>query len=312
VIHLIPFVSCTFILTFCYQIFDSAKNHHSKLLDLSNEQHTNNESQILSYFFGSQTMGPIISIILIKIFPLWVPLVFDLLTFIICILMANQLESKKSKSKSASFFSPFNYIWNFPRLRDITLLRSIGFWIGAGIFDYLMFPSIKHSYGISITSIAFIYACLGFGGTIGIALIRNPISGNPSLLAKIPMWASAVIGNFGMALTMIFFWSQNSFYKCLLVSTVHGIFMGILASSTQSIRKIEATNEQFPEIISMEIMLGRLTAFLIPFVIFNIITKSQVSYDNFKFIPSVCSFLLAAIYFIRFGIFNNKIQNKNT
>ncbi len=307
-IELVPMIASTTALTFCYQIFDNAKNHHSKLLNLTNVQHANNESQILSYFFGSQTIGPIISVILLKVFPVWIPLVFDIITFIICIIMAFRLQIVNVVIVGSSILKPLIYIWKYPKLRNITLLRSIGFWFGAGIFDYLMFPQIQNSYGISIINVAFVYSALGFGASLGIALIRNPLSGRPSVLARIPIWGGACIGNLGMAAAMIMFWNQKTFMMCLLVTILHGIFMGILAASSQSIRKIESTPEQFPEIISLEILLGRLTAFFVPLVIFSSIIKTPNLFEIFKYIPAVSSLVLALIYIFCFGRSESKAK----
>jgi hypothetical protein len=303
-VSLVPFIVCTFTLTFCYQAFDNAKNHYSKLVGVSNDHHQRNEVQLLKYFFGAQTFGPIISVLLIYLFPLWVPLVVDILTFIICTFLAAKLKSVPSNEGGSSFLSPFKYIWKFPELRDVTLLRSIGFWIGAGVFDYLMVPTIKYNYGTSVTYLAGIYSALGFGGAVGVSLIRNPITEEKWIFGKFPMWTNAVVGNLGMMLTMIYFWTQDSIWKCFLVSIVHGIFMGVLAASSQSMRKIAATNEQFPEILSMEVMIGRLTAFIGPFIIFGFITVLNISYESFRYIPAFSSFTLAVIYFVRFGMLN--------
>ncbi len=300
-IRLIPFIICTLSLTFFYQMFDNAKNHHSKLLNSTSSENTNSESQLLSYFFGAQTIGPIISIVLLKVFPIWVPLLFDLVTFVICMGLATQLQAVNTLSKNTSVFRPLRYIWKYPRLRNITLLRSIGFWFGAGIFDYLMFPAIKNTYGISISNCAFIYSALGFGAAIGVAAIRNPLSGGPSILSKYPMWIIACIGNLGISVAMILFWQQASFLRCLMVSVFHGIFMGLLANSSQSIRKIESTADQFPEIVSFEILIGRLLAGLLPLAIFSSITKYPETFDTLKYIPSLSSMAVAVVYIFCFG-----------
>lgn len=309
-ISLVPFLACTFLLTFCYQAFDNAKNHHSKLIGKSDDHHKKNEVQLLKYFFGAQTIGPLISLALISKFPLWVPLVFDITTFIVCVFLSTKLKVHITKKLESSFLKPFEYIWDFPDLRDITILRSIGFWFGAGIFDYLMIPALTLNYGKSISNLAIIYSTLGLGGAIGVSLIRNPKTELPWFLGKLNMWIGAVIGNLGMTLTMIYFWNQESFLNCGLISVLHGIFMGVLAGSSQSMRKIAASEKQFPEIISIEIAFGRLTAFLFPFIIFKLITTSDISYEKFKFLPAVCSFSLAAIYLIRFGFFGKRVKRE--
>lgn len=302
-IYLEPFIACTFILTFLYQIFDSTKNHHSKLIGVSDDQHVSNEIQLLKYLFAAQTVGPMISIGLINFFPLWVPLFIDILTFIVCIIMALRLTKLPLDNASDySFLKPFKYIWNFPKLRDITLLRSFGFWFGAGIFDFLIFPWIRHKYNISITNIAWFYVCLGAGGSLGTALIQNPLTQSKWLLGRYQMWQLAIFGNIGMSLTMIFFWITDSVWTAAGISVVHGLFMGILAGSTQSIRKLESTDRQFPEIISMEIMIGRFTATVVPWILFKFLTRLDFTYEDFRFIPAVSSFCLAIIYFYRFGI----------
>ena len=116
------------------------------------------------------------------------------------------------------------------------------------------------------------------------------------------------IGNLGMAAAMIMFWNQKTFMMCLLVTILHGIFMGILAASSQSIRKIESTPEQFPEIISLEILLGRLTAFFVPLVIFSSIIKTPNLFEIFKYIPAVSSLVLALIYIFCFGRSESKAK----
>lgn len=298
-IQLATFLLCTFTVTFCYQSFDSAKNQHSKLIGSSNEHHQKNEVQLLKYYFGAQTIGPLISLFLISKFPLWVPLVIDSITFIACAILALKLQLL-SPIKTASIFKPFKYIWRLKNVRDITLLRSIGFWYGAGIFDYLMVPFLHHKYGPGVSYLAWIFSSLGFGGVVGISLVRHPIEEKRWLLGRYPLWKLAIGANIGMALTMMLFWLPDSFVICSLISIVHGIFMGILAGASQIIRKQVTTNEQFPEIVSMEIMLGRLTATAVPLIIFSYLTKLNYSYQSFQFLPAISSICLAFFYFFCF------------
>ena len=307
-VYLEPFIACTSALTFFYQIFDNSKNHHSKFLRASDDQHVSNEIQLLKYLFAAQIFGPFISIQLINNFPLWVPLLVDILTFVICIVMALRLSSLPlDKSVRYSILKPFKYIWRFPKLRDITLLRSFGFWFGASIYDFLIFPWIRHKHNISITNIAWFYVCLGIGASLGTALIENPRTQKRWLLGKYQMWKLAIFANLGMSITMIFFWLTESVYTAGAISILHGLFMGILAGSTQAMRKVECTDSQFPEIMSVEIMIGRLTATVVPWILFKLLTRLDFTYQDFRFIPAISSFCLAIIYFYRFGI---KYKNK--
>ena len=131
-----------FFQTVLKQIFEGARETYSHAIGEAPEQRVL-QAQILHGFFSAQTFGPIISFILLKTLPIQIPLFIDAGSFLCAAIIALQLRKElKPKSGSFSILRPLKYLAQSPNLRKIFFIRSIGYWIPVGIFNYLIFQPL--------------------------------------------------------------------------------------------------------------------------------------------------------------------------
>ncbi len=221
----------------------------------------------------------------------------DLATFLLAGILILKIQKQNIANSRANIFNPLKYVWRFPKLRDILLLRSIGFWFGAGLFNYLLFSVVTDRFHLDIVNSAWIYSALGLGATIGIYVIRNPKSGKLTFVGQQSPESLAFAANILMGCSVFLFFNVSSFISSLSVVFFHGIGLAINASSTQAIRRREASPQQFSEIVGLEVIIGRSVDVSISAIAMFTISRSELTYGNWLVVSAISSFLVGLIYF---------------
>lgn len=287
-----------FIQSLFKQLFEGARETHSKFQG-ENANQLSLQSQILSGLYNAQFVGPILSYLLIKSLPIEIPLTLDCLSFFLAAFIASKLTHSPpiQKGEATHVFAPFFYLNKFPKLRDITLLRSIGFWLGNGLFNYLMFAVVTEHFKLDIINSTWIYSFLGLGGVFATLLIHNSKTKEKRFLGRFEEWKLAFIGQFSMGLTFLGFVSIPSFYWALFLVFIFGICMGINAISTQALRRIFSTQKQFPEIVGIEVLVGRSVDVLISSGAQANLISNPSNYRYWAFAAALIFMINASLHF---------------
>lgn len=267
------------------QYFDGSRESYSKSL-ASNKMQRSLQAEILNGFYSAQVIGPIIAFILLKNFPIYFALLLDCLSFLIAGFMAFKLLENREAHNSYSIFSPFSYLKKNTALAQIFLLRSIGYWIPIGIFNFLLIPVIEEHYNTHLLNSAWAYAVIGLGSVLASQALVLPSNAKDrrtifeiligQLRAKAALFHDGQLA-FGalliLAVTRISFIYLPAFWIALGTLFVGGICNGTNAVATQSLRRKLASAQQLPEIIGLEIVIGRI-------VDFSVATLCKIGLDH--------------------------------
>ena len=165
---------------------------------------------------------------------------------------------------------PFIYIWRFPALWRLTLIRSIGFFVPAGIFNYLIFSVVKNHFNLDIIDSIWIYFASAIGSMIAITILRDSDTKNIKIfffirnkISKIKNSYLCFIGFLGLAVSRMFFFNISTYTIVLVILGISGFFMTLQAMGSQSLRSKITTAEQFPEIVGFEMTLAKISEWLI-------------------------------------------------
>lgn len=250
------FVGIIFLQSFLKQVFDSAREYASKRLG-NNLTHRTFQAQLLQGLYGAQFIGPILSYLLINSFGVEIPIFLDACSFAVATIVSLWLPNENMPSTVLSIRQPIKYILANASLRNIFLLRTLGYWIPVGIFNYLIFSVVESHYNLKIVNSAWVYTAIGLGSLLA------------STALKKESWSRFNFGNiddqhlaFGalllLGVTRIGFLNLPSFSSAMIILMIGGICNGLNATATQSLRRKFTTNRQFPEIVGLELIVGRI------------------------------------------------------
>ena len=291
-----------FVQTILKQLFDAARESHSKGLALTDADHRPMQAEILRGLFGAQFFGPLLAFVLLSKTPLWVPVLVDCLTFTLSGFLAFGIgpsHPTQSAIDPMRFLKPLKYLSKYPRLRDILVFRSVVFWIPNGLYNILLFQVVMHHYGRPLEHSTLPYAALGLGAAAASLLLRHPMSEAKTWLGKRRDGTLACLAQIGFALSTLGFLVIPSFELALVFVLVTGLAMGVNAISTQSLRRRLSTAEQLPEVMGLELLIGRATDILVMTGMATALDRGILSYQTGVFI-AVAWFIVSGLLHLRF------------
>ena len=251
--------SCIFFITLFQQVFSTARDSFSKIITEDTKQsHFKNQSSILVGLFGAQTLGPLIAFILIKNLPLYIPLGIDFLTFIIAAGMATFIFHNRLISSHENYISTIKYIFNSRERSFLYLLRSVGFWFGIGLVNFLIFLIISHKFNLTVVDISFVFIIQGAGAFLGNVFLRKF---KDRLILE--NWKICLFGHLLLGLGCFFFLISHTFLEALVPLFISAIGAGINLVSSQTIRREIITQNFFNHFIAAELILGRFSNWVI-------------------------------------------------
>lgn len=283
------------------QYFDGARETYSKIVG-RDQDHRSMQAELLSGFYSAQMIGPIISFILVKYSPPWLPLLLDTLSFFIASFFLRSLADLRT-GLSHSILRPFSYLFRYKDLAHIFLLRSLGFWIPAGIYNYVMFSVIESVYNKSSYYTAILYVALGTGGTVATILLKGPVSINLTKnlkigLSKVGDAKAAAIALSLITTTRLVFAESSVFLIAVIATIFQGFFSGINAVTTQSLRRKLTNDQQFPEIVALEVVVGRMVEGMMGYLCFMIFSKELLQPNQGIWVSAALSLVLAGLHLI--------------
>jgi hypothetical protein len=246
---------CIFSITILQQVFSNTRDYLSKdLTEQSKHSHFSSQSSILSGLFGAQTIGPLLAFVLIKNLPLYIPLGVDLMTFLIAAIMGFLISHSEIISSNENYLSTFKYIFGNRERSTIYLLRSVGFWFGIGLVNFLIFLIISNRFNLSVIDISFVFIIQGagaFAGNLGLRKFRDRFA--------LENWKICFFGHVLLGLGCILFFMSSSFIVALGPLFFSAIGSGINMVASQTIRREIVDQNYFSHFIAAELILGRLS-----------------------------------------------------
>lgn len=281
------------------QIFSIARESLSKTLGTNSDQRSL-QNQILSSFFSAQIVGPLLGFIIGLYGNVYLAIALAFFTNIFAFYNSLSVELEYQVSK-VSIFRPFTYLNVRSSLTHIFIVRAILYWIPVGMFNYLLFPFIEKHFQLSGIYTAWVYILTGSGSIVASFIFtdlklnnkflrfmnliftkfKNSFKDKDNELACI---ALIVLGISRFIITL-----PTSYFLIIFMFFAAGISNGLNAVTTQTIRRKLCSNEQHPEIISLEVIVGRFTDWLVGSVCFFVFTNN---YLNFKTGMFASGFLL--------------------
>jgi hypothetical protein len=273
------------------QLFDGARETHSKHVARESEQ-LQFQAQLLTSFYSAQFIGPIASFFLVKFLPIEIPFALDAVSFLLAAIAAVGLTSRNIHIPKINILRPLGYLWiNLP-LRDIFLMRSIGMWFSLGLFNYLMFSVVVDHYGLTLTHTAWVYSALGLGAAVSSSILRKYADRLFNREYSVAFAAQCLF-----AVTIFGFFKIPSFLSGFALILIMGCAMGANAVSTQALRRRFATNDQFPEVVGLEMVIGKLADSLIASIACQTLLTGTVSFQQWLVVSSLLIFVSGLIYF---------------
>ncbi|HLE01313.1 MAG TPA: MFS transporter [Bdellovibrionota bacterium] len=290
-----PIFTLFFVQSLLKQLFDGARESHSQALASHDEQMTL-QAQLLSSFFGAQFIGPVVSFILIRFLRIEIPVALDALSFLVAGVMATAVEKRRVQMEAIHVLRPLKYIWSRPLLRDIFLLRSVGFWFSIGLFNYLLFSVVSEHYGLTLVYSAWVYSLMGLGAAISATWLRSPDGFKKTRFAGLNEGVMAMVAQIAFAITILAFIRLPSFSVALVVLVGTGLVMGLNAVATQTIRRKLCAADEFPEVVGLELVVGRLSDGLVSSIAGLSIAAGIVGYQGWLVVAAVVLFGSAAMH----------------
>ncbi len=279
-------IAYIFFSSFFTQIFYGVRESYSKSLGIDSEQRSL-QAQILESFFGAQIIGPILGFFLALYLN---PNISILIGIILNIIAFNKISKLKltDKFEGANILRPFTYLkFNSP-LTHIFIVRSILYWIPVGIFNFLVFPVIEKQYKLSGIYSAWVYVVIGLGSILSTFVLKDSIITKKFKIAfRIKEWffskkdfELAFLALTVLAITRFLFINLPNLQSYLLVGVLGGFANGLNAVSTQTIRRKLCDVKQHPEIIGLEVVVGRSVDWMVGTICLIATTSNIVDYTT--------------------------------
>lgn len=291
------FYLATFLLSFLKQIFESARETHSKIISEGAQvSHRVVQAQLLHGLYSAQVIGPIVSFLIVRSLPISVPIFIDSVSFLLAGLVAMSLSaSPQVLQEKISVIRPLRYLREFPALRKIFLLRSIGYWVPVGIFNYALFGVVTDHYGLALENSAWVYAAIGLGSVVASTLLKSAMPYFSSTSDGVLAFAALM----GLGLTRLGFVYLPSFAVAMVVLAIGGVFNGLNAIATQSLRRKLSTTSQFPEIVGLELVVGKTADFLVQSFVLSVVASGALGFQGFVLVSAISLFVLSALHLDR-------------
>lgn len=254
VMNLWGLLSCLLLINTIKTVFDTAKDSFSKIIaEEENISHLTTQSKLVGAFFNAQMIGAISSGLMLCLFPIWVSLLLDLLSFITTAIIATTLSKDPRLSLVKARFEFFYYLISSSTLLDVFFLRAIGFWIGAGIFNYYNSYFLMSKFDLPSASNSMLVFIQGAGGAFG-SLISNPLKERGHDEKRI-----AFIGHIILSAGVIIFTFSPNVYIAFISIFIASLGVGGNMSASQALRAKVVNTRFFAEFVVFEMIVGRLT-----------------------------------------------------
>jgi hypothetical protein len=176
----------------------------------------------------------------------------------------------------------------------IFTLRSLGFWIGGGIFNFIVFSIITERYAIDPINAAWVYSSVGFGATISSSYLRSKIAYSKIHLESI----ISFLGHAGIALSSIGFYFLQSYLAALILMVVYGAFMSLNAIGSQAIRRRIVPAEKFSEIVWLESFVSKFTEIIVSLTVMAVLIQINHNISFWLFVSAISTFLIGYTYIL--------------
>lgn len=280
-------------------LFSASRECYSKSLGEQHEQRSL-QRKLLESAYTSQIFGPAFSFLLIYFVKgnssVYILSILFLLAVLLGFYIYFRRLTKNDVIQGANAFKPFSYLFekaNFPIL-DIVILRTFLFFLPASMVNFLLFPLVTKSLDKPIFYSAILYMTTGIGGWIGSKLqekLDRHILFDKDW--KIAFWALVLISIGRLSIVFV-----NNIYVAGLIFILVGIPLSFNATSTQTIRRKLCSSRQHPEILGVEVLLGRTTDFLTGNLTALIITSGALSIGSLYATGSLL-YLMGSLWLLR-------------
>ena len=309
-ISLVGVYSLLFVSTISKQLFEAARETHSKSLTDHDAEHRIFQAHLLRGVYQAQVWGPALAFVLLRFFPDSVAIVLDALSFGVAALLCAKLTelprvTSATGLRSLAWGRAFEAMKRKPLLRDLTLLRSIGFWIPNALLNVLLLQLVVDHFGQGLESSALFYSLLGLGAALvsgALANHRLEQRGNKlDWLGERSDATLAITGQFLYAALAPMLLVAAHFSVGLAIILGIGGAMGLNTVATQSLRRRLTTSAEFPHVVSFELVLGRLTDVIVMTGLIAALVQHRISIGFAVFLVSV-GFNLSALAHLRFRV----------
>ena len=247
-----------FFQTLLKQWFEGSRESYSKSLGEHSQQRSL-QAQILQSFYGAQIAGPVASFVLLKFLPVQIPLALDALSFLVAAILSRKLQDRKAETTQHSILRPLSYLGSHKGLRRIFLIRSVGYWVPVGIFNFLLFSVVQEHYKLDIVHSTWVYMAIGIGSILATFALKEQSFG---LLGRIKQFSDTRLAAFALVLlafSRVAFISLPTLWIALFFVVIGGFCNGLNAVTSQALRRKLTTQEQFPEVVGLELVVGKVT-----------------------------------------------------
>jgi len=263
-----------FVQTILRQFFDGARESRSRLLgDVTSQRGL--QAQLLQGFYSAQVLGPLLAFFLIRHFDIRWPLLLDALSFFVAAFLCRKVGHDQ-EIRLYRLLAPLGYLRKGGPLLGIFLIRSVGMWIPIGIFNFILFSVVTDHYGLDLLNSAWVYIAIGAGSYAASTWLRM----RQGWFSQRQDSTIAVLGFFVLALTRLAFMKLPDFSLALVVMALGGVCNGANAVVTQSLRRKICTPEQLPEVMGLELLVGRLADWGVSTLLLFLFTKKLMGYEE--------------------------------
>jgi hypothetical protein len=278
-----------FLQTILRQFFDGARESRSRLLgDVGSQRGL--QAQLLQGFYSAQVLGPLMAFFLIRHFDVRWPLILDACSFFIAAFLCRSVGHDQ-EVRRYRLMAPLKALSRGGPLLWIFLIRSVGMWIPIGIFNYILFAVVVDHYGLDLLNSAWVYIAIGVGSYMASTWLRL----RRGWLSERQDSTVAVFGFAILALTRLAFMNLPDFYLALGVMALGGVCNGANAVVTQSLRRKICSPEQLPEVMGLEILVGRLADWGVSTLLLFLFSRGLIGYREgiWASFASLCVLTLA-------------------
>lgn len=286
-----------FLHSVCGSLFEAGRETYSKALEADASESLPLQAELLSYFYKAQFLAPIAALVLIKNLPLWLPLLLDSATFLIAALFITKLPQTNNsdfKETSANPFKPLKYLPKNKKLSHIFWIRAVGMWIPLGIFNYIIFKAVKDQFNLEVIDSVWIESAIGLGSMLSRNFLSDARFSKWIGLSKLSNISLLSCGLFALGLTRLGFISITNFKIMLVIVFIGGIFNGLNAFTSRTLRREHSTKSQFPEIISLETIIAKITDFSMQAICTLLLVRNIFDHTQIVLVSMISLFALSA------------------